>query len=183
MISQHAQAGFEHVFKQGLQSSLAPGADDRCDITEVPNTDEASSVQVVMLTISSFLFRLIVLIHFSSNEATREHFARINGKQLDQMDDQGFQDAIRESGNICCGALNRDLLPHFPHMGLSTPNILHRNSADHLEALKYGFIKHVRVVVNDAVTFYATLCVCESGALDFEVDVNAQEVTGELELF
>ena len=47
--------------------------------------------------------------------------------------EQAFFDAIAERGNICCGILNRDLGHYFPHMGLSTPNILDKECSSKLE--------------------------------------------------
>lgn len=183
MISTQAQQGFEHVFIHGLKDSLSPVSDDDCVITAVPDLADAKEPQVVILTISSFLFRVIVLIYFTPDANTKEHFARINSKSLSEMDQSTFYDAISECGNICCGILNRDLLPYFPHMGLSTPNILDRQCATYLEVLKYGHIQHIRIDINNSVQFHATLCVCDHGDLDFSVDVDAQESTGELEMF
>ncbi|MDP2370472.1 hypothetical protein [Rhodoferax sp.] len=183
MISKQAQEGFEHVFRHGLKESLSPLADDDCVLTVLPDLAEAKEPQVVILTISSFLLRLIVLIHFTPDATTKEHFARINNKPLAEMDVQTFYDTVSECGNMCCGILNRDLLTTFPHMGLSTPNILDKQCAAYLDILKYGHIKHIRVDINNSVRFHATLCVCEHTDLDFAVDVDAEESTGELEMF
>ena len=183
MISNQAQEGFEHVFRHGLKESLSPLADDECVLTVLPDLVEAREPQVVILTISSFLVRLIVLIHFTPDTTTREHFGRLNNKSLEEMDTQTFYDIISECGNLCCGIMNRDLLAAFPHMGLSTPSILHKQCAAYLDVLKYGHIKHIRVDINNSVRFHATLCVSEHADLDFSVDVSAEESTGELEMF
>ncbi|MES2948060.1 MAG: hypothetical protein V4858_05895 [Pseudomonadota bacterium] len=79
-----------------------------------------------MLTVASFLFRLPVLIYFSSDEATQGHFARINNIDPSEMSAQAFLDVIGECGNICCGTLNRELVLVCPHVAMSTPNIIER---------------------------------------------------------
>ena len=183
MISKQAQEGFEHVFRHGLKEGLSPLADDECVLTVLPDLTGAQEPQVVILTTSSFLFRLIVLIHFTLDAPTKEHFARMNNKPVAEMDAQTFYDVVSECGNLCCGIMNRDLLAAFPHMGLSTPNILDKQCAAYLDVLKYGHIKHIRVDINNSVRFHATLCVCEHTDLDFAVDVDAEESTGELEMF
>ncbi len=183
MISNAAQEGFEHVFKHGLKESLSPLADDDCVLTVLPDLAQAQERQVVVLTISSFLLRLTVLIYFTPDAITKEHFARVNHKSVEEMDVQNFQDIVSECGNICCGIMNRDLLTIFPHMGLSTPSILDKQCAAYLDVLKYGHIKHIRVDINNVVRFHATLCVSEHADLDFSVDVSAEESTGELEMF
>ena len=183
MISNQAQEGFEYVFRHGLKESLSPLADDDCVLTVLPDLKEAQEPQVVILTISSFLVRLIVLIHFAPDTATKEHFARLNNKSLAEMDTRTFYDIISECGNLCCGVMNRDLLAVFPHMGLSTPSILHKQCAAYVDILKCEHIKHIRVDINSTVRFHATLCVSEHADLDFSVDIAAEESTGELEMF
>lgn len=158
-------------------------AEDECVLTVLPDLEEATEPQIVVLTMSSFLLRLIVLIHFSPDATTKEYFARISNTPFAEMDEKSFHDIVSEAGNMCCGTLNRDLLPVFPHMGLSTPSILDKQCAAYLDILKYGHIKHIRVDINNTVRFHATMCVCEHTDLDFSVDVDAQESTGELEMF
>ena len=95
-----------------------------------------------------------------------------------------YLDVIGEVGNIFCGALNRDLSHHFPYLGMSTPNVLERECIDYLDELDASYIRHFRVVVNDGVTFHASLCVCDFADIDFQVDTSAvEESHGELELF
>ena len=91
---------------------------------------------------------------------------------------------VGEVGYIFCGAINRDLSHHFPYLGMSTPNVLERQCIDYLDELDASFIRHFRVVINDGVTFHASLCVCDFADIDFQVDTTVvEESHGELELF
>ncbi len=137
-----------------------------------------------MLTISSYLFRLLVLIHFTPDDATKAYFAKANQLDLSDMNEQSFHDTISEYGNMCCGILNRELGVFFPHIGMSTPNILDKHCASYLRLLGGGHIQHFAVGINGAPLFQVSLCVCDYADLDFMVDANEENShTGELELF
>ena len=63
MISEQAKEGVEFIFMKAARSNLALGADDVVDIQ--PETDmavtEFPEQTVIVLTISSFLFRLLTI--------------------------------------------------------------------------------------------------------------------------
>jgi hypothetical protein len=87
-------------------------------------------------------------------------------------------------GNIFCGALNRDLVPHFRYLGMSTPNVLDRRCIDYIDQLGAGFVRHFEVVVNAQLTLHATVCVSAFADIDFRADTAvAEESHGELEMF
>jgi CheY-specific phosphatase CheX len=127
---------------------------------------------------------LIVFFYFTDREETREHFARMVRMPLKSMDDKAFYDAVSEFGNLCCGSMNRDLGRHFPHVGMSTPNILKRGSVAFLGTLDAEYTQHFRIEISPTTHFHATICVCDYGDLDFHVEAKAvEENIGELELF
>lgn len=184
MISKHARDGFDHLLIQAIKASLVTSQQDACEVAVITDPSEIKETKIVMLTVSSYLFRLMVFIYFSPDDATKGHFARINNIQAKDMSEQSFYDAIAEYGNICCGILNRDLGQFFPHIGMSTPNIIDKNCSYYLDALNCGHIQHFNVDVNGTAAFHASLCVCDFADLDFIVDVHdADADTGELELF
>jgi hypothetical protein len=126
----------------------------------------------------------MVLIYFTPDSATKEYFAGINNMQASEMSEQSFHDAVAEYGNICCGILNRDLGQFFPHIGMSTPNIIDRNCSSYLNVLGCGHIQHFKATVNNNAQFHVSLCVSDYADLDFVVKADEESVnTGELELF
>jgi hypothetical protein len=186
MISLQARDGFDRLLTKAIKASLLPSAQDSCDVSVLTDLADITETRIVMLTVSSYLFRLMVMIYFTPDTATRAHFARIHDVEADAMSDQAFQDAIAECGNLCCGILNRDLGEFFPHIGLSTPNIIDRHCASYIDALHCGHVQHFRVNVNahDTPPFHVSLCVSEYADLDFVVTENEESAdTGELELF
>jgi hypothetical protein len=184
MITQPAREGFDHLLTRALRASLTVSDEQSCDINVVPNLDHVEASTMVVLTVSSYLFRLIVMLHFSADQVTREHVARVNKIAPEDMSEQSFRDAIAECGNICCGILNRDLGPIFPHIGMSTPNLIDTRCAAYLDMLNCGHIQHFEVNIEQTPMFRVSLCVCDYADLDFVIDVNdAGADTGELELF
>lgn len=184
MISNQARNGFDHLLKQAIKSNMVASPDDVCEIGVIPDQSDIKQTKIVILTISSYLFRLMVLVYFTPDSRTKEHFARISGIEASDMSEQAFNDVIAECGNMCCGVLNRDLCQYFPHLGMSTPNFIEKNCSLYLHDLNPGHLQHFKVDINGDLLFHVSLCVSDYSDLDFVVDVNEVATnTGELELF
>lgn len=184
MISIQAREGFNHLLTQAIKSSLVSSPEDACEVDVVADLAGVKASKIVMLTVSSYLFRLLVLIHFTPDEGTRERIAAINKVHAPDMSEQFFHDAIAEFGNMCCGILNRDLGRFFPHIGMSTPNVIDRNCSSYLHVLGCGHVQHFKATVNHGAPLHFSLCVSDYADLDFAVDANEENAnTGELELF
>ncbi len=185
MITQPAKDGFDFIMKGALSSALSASPDDRCEVEIIDNVKDINEKKVVLLTVSSYLFRVMTMIYFTLNRETKQHFAAINRGDVDTMTESDFLDVICECGNIFCGALNRELAHHFPHLGMSTPNVLDRDCVDYLQELEAGYIKHFKISINETLTMHASLCVCDFADIDFAVDMTQaeEETNGELELF
>ena len=184
MISTRAQKNFDQMLTLGIKASLGGSASDLCEVEPVATLKDITESHAVMITVASFLFRLSVLIYFSPDEATRRHFVGVEGDDPTTKDDQAFFDAIRESCNVCCGSLNRELATVFPHVAMSTPNIIERECGSHLETLKGGYLQHFRATTGTGSQFYVTLCVRDYGTVDFEWAMTQEtESSGELEFF
>jgi hypothetical protein len=183
MISARASSAFAHLLGQALRSSLGVSEAD-CSITALAWDDPAPGSKVALLTVSSYLFRLMMLVHFDESPATWAHFA---GADEGERDAQALHDRICEFGNVTCGALNREIAKVFPHLGMSTPNVIDRQCVEFLGALGAGATHHLRLQLADGLVLHARLVVCEYADIDFEqppadaADEAAE--TGELEMF
>lgn len=184
MISTRAQKHFDQMLSVGIKASLGGTGSNVSDIEAVATLKDIKETNVVMITVASFLFRLSVLIYFSPDEATRRHFVGSAGDDLTTTDDQTFFDAIRECCNVCCGSLNRELARVFPHVAMSTPNIMERECGNHLETLKGGYLQHFRATTDTGLQFYVSLCVRDYADVDFEWAMAQEtESSGEMEFF
>lgn len=183
MLSQSAKDGFDLLLTQSLKSSLVPPG-MTADVSDLADNNGLSEKKMVVLTVSSYLFRLMVMFYFSPDDATRAHFSRLNNVPEDEMSEQAFMDAVAECGNLCCGVLNRDLGSFFPHIGMSTPNVIDKNCAAYLQTLNCEYIRHLAVDIDGSPRFHVSMCISAYADIDFAVD--AEELgsdTGELELF
>lgn len=184
MISNRARNSFDQMLMLGIKASMGGTSPETCEVEVVADLNSIRETNVVMLTVASFLFRISVLVYFSSDDATRSHFAAVNNVASADMNDQAFLDAIRECGNICCGTLNRELARVYPHVAMSTPNIIERECVNHLESLNGGHLQHFRASTVGDKQFHVTFCVREYADIDFEWAM-AEEATaaGEMEFF
>jgi len=182
MISEQAQSGFDHIFKKAVLANISSSADDICEIEPVDTLEGISEDEFAVLTISSTFFRFLVLFHFSSNDATKNHF--VTNSNLAVEDNSVFRDAFQEFCNICCGVMNRELHKNYHFLGMSTPYMLLQQCSPFIAALDPGYVKHYRITINNSLTLHATLCVCDYDVVDFNVDTSeVEDDTGELELF
>ena len=179
MISAHAKDSFDRIFRKAAQARLPMASGDVCEIAPVADVSAGASrdTQVVVLTISSIVFRLLLILHFDEDDTTRGYY-------LNDGDERPFQEAFLEICNLCCGAMNQELLRYFPDLGMSTPYVLNARCLPHLRELKPGLVASYSIVLNGDVRLGATVCVCTHAPLDFVADTSAvEETSGELELF
>ncbi|MBP0597420.1 hypothetical protein J8I26_04845 [Herbaspirillum sp. LeCh32-8] len=183
LVSQSARDGFDLLLQQALKASIVPSGES-AEMSVIDDITLISEKKIVVLTVSSYLFRLMVMFHFSPDAATKGHFARLNRVEPADMDEQVFMDAIAECGNLCCGILNRDLGRFFPHLGMSTPNVIDKQCAAYLQKLNAAHIRHFAVDIAGSPRLHVSLCVSAYAGMDFAVSPDEEDVsTGELELF
>ena len=190
MISDNAKAALNQWFIRALESSFGPQYDGSCVVELVPADAPTHGTRAVMLTMSSYTFRVFTVIYFTPDPTTLAYFSSRVGADAEGMTEQLFDDAICESANMCCGALNRELGQVYDHIGLSTPNILDARSADHLAQLRSGHLQKFRLLHNGVALFHAGICVCDFVDMDFSAAAVAAQSSaadsvesGELELF
>lgn len=184
MISANARNGFDHLLIQGFKGAVVAQPEDTCEVSLAPDLSAVKDTKCVVLTVSSYLFRLMVLIYFTPDASTKAHFSRANRIHASDMSDAALIDTVSEFANMCCGALSRDLSRVFPHIGMSTPNIIDKECSSSLNRLNCGHIQHFKLDINKDTHFYASLCVSEYADLDFVADTTPVNVSsGELELF
>lgn len=158
--------------------------DDDCQIKPSDLT-EADEKEFAVLTVSSPIFRFMVIFHFSINEYTQSYFTKQTvTSTLMLLDNAVCHDAFLEFCNLCCGSMNREFLKFYPYLGMSTPYVLMKECSSHISVLEPGYLNNYKIIINQSLILHATLCVCDYGDVDFKVDTNDLiEDTGELELF
>ena len=179
MISEQARRGVNLIFTNAATSNLAVAPSDQVQIERLDDHGLAMPPErnIVVLTIASYVFRLLTIFHVNTDAATEAYFTRSGAAGE-------FGDCFGEIGNRCCGAMNRELGRHFRHLGMSTPTMLEAECLPFLAELKPTFLAQHRIRINDTLVLHATLCLRAYAPIDFNVDHQAApETTGELELF
>jgi hypothetical protein len=190
MMSANAVADIRRLFEQSLRENCTSGPEDQCLITDAAETvvdEEHGQHQVVVLNISSYAFRIVILFEFNEDAETTAHLAKISRRESKSMQRQDMLDAYSEFVNLICGKVNRDLGKAIFHSGLSTPFFLESTCAQYLSILKPSHTHILDAVVNHNVHFCLTVCICTADdiSIDFQIDPTAQveTTTGEMELF
>ncbi len=184
MIGARAKASFDRLMVSSLKTGM-PVAGASVEVSPYETPERIGAQKIVVLTVSSYLFRLMAILYFRRDADTRAYFNRTAGEGTPALGDDEFHDRVAECGNVFCGALNRELGAHFPHVGMSTPNIIDKDCMQYVDLLRCSLVKHYRIVLAGELTMYASLCVADYGTVDFHVDpaAVADVDTGELELF
>lgn len=183
LISARARASFERIFQRAAQSRLVRNAGDAVQIDAMqtlPEEDrsfDAVAAEVVVLTISSIAFRLVLLLRVQHDAATQAYYVGDAARTL--------RETFIEYGNLCCGAINQELIGHFPDLGMSTPYVLSARCVSYLDALKPAYQAMYAVTIDGTVPLQAMICVCANTPVDFMADMSAavEESSGELEFF
>lgn len=184
MISSNARESFNHLFVQGFKGAMVTEPQDLCDVSLAADLAAVKDTQCVAITVSSYLFRLMVLVYFTPQASTTSYFSRANRFTASDLGDAALTDAVCEFANMSCGAMSRDLSRVFPGIGMSTPNIIDKECSSSLGRLHWGHIQHFKLGINKGTHFFASLCVSDYADLDFVVNTPPEEVSsGELELF
>lgn len=188
MISANAIASLAWLFEQALLRNSVGGADDLCVVSQCNGSAaSADDKRIVALGISSYLFRIVALFEFAIDAPTVAHFASLQGGNAGAGEGQALLDCLCEFSNRVCGEVNRTLTAEFRHCGMSTPFVLDGSCLEHVALLAPTHTLTQEIVVNDALRFALTVCVCADAesSLDFRVDRSETTVesAGELELF
>ena len=187
MISERAKCGLKTALSRCLEDALRTSAHPSWTMEALSNEQEIGKRQFIMLTVSSYDFRMVVLLHFSRNEASLKYVSETLQLTPETMEQSRFDDYLSEVGNNFCGAYKRELGNYFPYLGMSTPNLLLSDSLPYIKTWPMDYETHLRAHDDDQVEFFGSLYIASSGDLDFipqEPSSRVEEVeTGALEMF
>lgn len=177
LISTAARHSFEQLFGQALRAHLRGQADDEVSVLPTSalsgRADQPSPL--ILLTTASLRYKLVAMFRIVDEAGVRACFGGEGAA--------GHLEALNECGNLCCGAMNRELLHYSPHMGLSTPSLLHTAPTKALAGLQAEHVSHFAIHINGMHLLDASLCMRGNAKVDFVVNTQpASAETGELEL-
>jgi hypothetical protein len=178
VISEQARRSIERIFTQAASTRLGPREHVSMSIVQADSAhrDDTLPPKALVLTISSMTFRMLFVLHYADDAATRECY-------LDESSDRTLDEMLMELVNLCCGSINQQLVAHFPDLGMSTPYALSSRCIDYLDELKPDHIWRYELRLGDVSRLDVTICVCAKTVLDFAAGEAEVQEEGELELF
>jgi hypothetical protein len=176
LFSDQSRRGLVSVFERCARTSLVRSQDDAFEISSAPAASAAGG-SLLIITTSSFSFRLLTIFHVDDNEANRGYFVPASSGL-------SLQDSFAEVANLCCGALNREIAPCFPHLAMSIPCQLSALCLEHLPQLNPEYIVGLKITINSVVSIGVTLCMCCTAAVEIPMTpIAVQQSSGALEMF
>jgi hypothetical protein len=178
VLSERTVRNLSEAFFRAVSATLVRQAGDQCTIAPANAawTESQAGGGILLMTISSFTFRLITVFQVADGQPTRDYYvAAASAKTLDET--------FSEFANMCCGALGRELYSQFRHIGMSIPYVLEWQCARHLQELKPRMLASYDITIQAAVRVRATIAMCCEHPLEFDPPViEATQAGGELEL-
>lgn len=187
MVNDDLRREIDRLFLKGFEDSLTPGIDaGELYIKERGRHTDDTGEEFFLLTVSSQLFRMFVLIHFSKDSRSEEFVANALNVNPANLTDDSYYDFLGEVGNAFCGYLKRELNKTIPHLGMSTPNRLSKECLPYMDSLKTDYEQHAVAEYQGEPLFYASAYLSADQELNYAVQASAVEEdtdSGELEFF
>jgi hypothetical protein len=179
MLSQQTITNLTDAFQRAAVATLVRNTSDSCNIVPAggPALGSDRATKLLMITISSFSFRLLTSFQISQDQSTRDYYTAGTHSALDEV--------FAEIANMCCGALGRELSAHFKHLAMSVPYGLESQCLEFLSVLEPRFQASYDITINAAAQIRATICMYCNRPVDFipAVVMEVKHTGGELELF
>jgi hypothetical protein len=187
LVNDEFKNEIKRTFKVSFEDSIAAGSDpSRWYVKERSNLDNLDEDEFYVLTMSSQLFRIFVLFHFTKKAETESLVSDILKINQSNLDEDKFYDYLGEVGNAFLGSMKRDIGKSVPSLGMSTPNRLNKDCLKYMSSLNTNFETHAVAEFDDQAMFHASVYLVADEELNIHVDRTlAEEETdsGELEMF
>ena len=188
LVNEEFKQEIKRSFKSCYEESLATGSDSsRWSFKEKQALNELNESEFFVLTMSSQLFRVFILMHFTKSPQTEAFVADVLNINSSSVDDEKFYDYLGEVGNAFCGSIKRDVGKIVPSLGMSTPNRLNRDCLKYIDLLHTDFESHAVAEYDDNPLFYASIYLSADEELNFNVNTSKTDSddidSGELEFF
>jgi len=188
LVNEEFKQEVRRSFKNCYEESLTTGSDpSRWSFKEKQKLNDLNESEFFVLTMSSQLFRVFILMHFTKSPQTEAFVADVLKINSSSVDDEKFYDYLGEVGNAFCGSVKRDVGKIVPSLGMSTPNRLNKDCLKYMEQLHSDFEFHAVAEYDDAPLFHASIYLSADEELNFNVNTSQSDDddidSGELEFF
>lgn len=184
MLSEQTSRNIADAFRRAARATLVRNAGDACSIVSATGSDPDTQLgsKLLLITLSSFVFRLVAVFQVSQAQPTRDYYTSGDQSSLEEM--------FAEVANMCCGALGRELAAQFKHLAMSVPYELESQCTAFLDELEPRFRESYDITLNEAARVRITLCLSCNRPVEFAATATATATAaesshagGELEIF
>jgi predicted lipase len=180
-LSDQSRINIERALHRAAKSYLLRDPADSWAIaaSREPLASTTAGEKIILVTLSSFKFRLLVIFHVDEGPTLASYFVGRETKR-------SVEEAFYEIANMCCGALNRDITQDFRHLAMSVPYTLAATCMSYIPDLRPEYLSSSTVTINDNIQVRLTLCMCCSAPVSFSATGAASQSesdSGTLELF
>jgi hypothetical protein len=190
MIAAQTQSRIEAMFVSAAKTTLVRDTahEIAIQLQQAPRKPE-NGRSLLVITISSFEFRLMTLFNISNSSALRSYYGfPALSATASKTAMSNICEEFAEIANMCCGAFNRSLSRHVSHLGMSTPYRLNGCCEEYISVLQPRTLSRFDIRINDSVDLDTTLCVCANRPFELKneakaLDIEAETESGVLELF
>jgi len=186
LVNEEFKNEIKRTFKASYEEAVSASSDSAdWYIKEISNLKDINESEFYVLTMSSQLFRIFILLHFSKRDSTEQYVCDVLKINPSNMDDDKFYDYLGEVGNSFLGSVKRDIGRIVPSLGMSTPNRLNKDCLKYMKSLNTDFEAHAVAEYQDQPLFYASVYLVADDELNFQITRNhIDDVdSGELEMF
>lgn len=179
VLSERTTRALSDAFRKVADTTLVRNAGDQCEIASATEAGDAvlrHSPTILMITLSSFLFRLVTVFQMAEDQETRGYF--LGGSEAARLEDN-----FAEQANMLCGALSRELTAQFRHLAMSIPYRLEAQATHFLQDLQPQLQVGFDVTINQLARLRIILCLICSRPIEFTCDPAVSHSGGALELF
>jgi len=186
-VNEEFKQEIKRVFKSGFEESFSAGFDEgRWNFKDKSSLKGLDEEEFFVLTMSSQLFRIIILMHFTRSDISRNCIAEVLNVNASNLDDEKFYDYLGEVGNSFLGAIKRDIGRTVPSLGMSTPNRLNKGCLKYMTNFDTDFESHAVSEFDNNEIFYSSIYLIADEELNISLNkAHAEEEldSGELEFF
>jgi hypothetical protein len=185
MISPAFETMMKKTFRDSLMVAVSNRLESESELSARENIDmeRIDAENAIALTISSHLFRILIVMYFDFNPTFSRFLTASLGDAVKAGNEKTY-DFLYEVGNLYCGTMKRDLQTSVPSLGMSTPNLLKTEAMEHVRSLKLDQENHLELKYQGEGLMFASYFLSAYGDLDVtSVEQENETDAGELEFF
>lgn len=186
-------SSLQQVGRRSLDQMLTSmGSQHQWQIRSAEGASDIKHSHSILITISSFRFRLFCFLHANLDATTRQFVADATQTKLQEVDETALLDYLLEMSNSLTGNVKRFIQSTCPPLGMSTPNLLSRACMNFDDVLRSKYSTHLAAFCDGQGTpLFGLTCMINlqkedgfmlpaSRELEPEIELDS---SGELELF